>query len=94
VSATLRRLDAIMLRLGDASYSIYLFHLFAIKVMARAAIAAHIAPGIVITIALEALAIVVSAGLGVVIHHAVEAPLLALTYRALARAARRTKAGS
>jgi exopolysaccharide production protein ExoZ len=93
-SATSRWLDANMLRLGDASYSIYLFHLFAIKVLARAAIAAHIAPGFVVTITLEALAIVVSAGLGVVIYHAVEAPLLAVTYRALARASRRARAGS
>jgi exopolysaccharide production protein ExoZ len=92
-SKAMRRLDAIMLRLGDASYSIYLFHLFAIKIVARAAIAAHAAPGVVGTIALEALAILVSAGLGVAIHRAVEAPLLAATYRALARPMGRTRPG-
>jgi exopolysaccharide production protein ExoZ len=94
VSTAMGRLDAIMLRLGDASYSIYLFHLFAIKVMARVAIAAHVVPGIAGTIALEVLAILVSAGLGVAIHRALELPLLAAAYRVLPRAARRTRAGS
>jgi exopolysaccharide production protein ExoZ len=94
VSTAMRMLDAMMLRLGDASYSIYLFHLFAIKIMARAAIAAHVAPGIAGTIALEVLAILVSAGLGVAIHRAVELPLLTAAYRVLARSARRARAES
>ena len=83
LSTAMGRLEAIMLRLGDASYSIYLFHLFAIKIMARAAIAAHVAPGIAGTIALEALAILVSAGLGIAIYRAIESPLLTATYRCL-----------
>jgi peptidoglycan/LPS O-acetylase OafA/YrhL len=93
-STVMGRLDAIMLRLGDASYSIYLFHLFAIKIAARAAIAAHVEPGIVTTMALEALAILTSAALGLAVHRAIESPLLAATYRALARTARRARAGS
>ncbi|MEO8753705.1 MAG: acyltransferase [Casimicrobiaceae bacterium] len=85
----LRWLDTFMLQLGDASYSIYLFHLFAIKVVARVAIAAHFTPGLINTLALEALAIVASAALGLAVHRLLEAPMLALTYRALGRTARR-----
>ena len=92
-STALRWLDALMLRLGDASYSIYLFHLFAIKIVARVAIAAHFTPGFVATFALEALAILVCAALGVAVHRLLEAPLLALTYGALTRALRRQRAG-
>jgi len=92
-SVTMRGLDSIMLRLGDASYSIYLFHLFAVKIVARVAIAAHVAPGFAAAIALEVLVILVSAGLGVAIHRIVEAPLLKAAYRAVARTVRRRRAG-
>jgi exopolysaccharide production protein ExoZ len=83
--AAIRWLDMLMLRLGDASYSIYLFHLFAIKIVARLAIAAHFTPGILTTITLETVAIVVSAALGLAVHRVLETPMLAATYRALGR---------
>lgn len=90
----MRWFDPLMLRLGDASYSIYLFHLFAIKIVARVAIAGPVTPGIPTTLALEAVAIVVSVALGLVVHRLLEAPLLAATYRALRRTSRQQVAAA
>ena len=70
-------------RLGDASYSIYLFHPFAIKIIARASAYYGLttAPGV--TPALAIAATLICAGLGLVVYHLIEKPLLATTYRVL-----------
>jgi exopolysaccharide production protein ExoZ len=64
--------------LGNASYSLYLTHMFAIG--ALVAIAARLLPqwNDLAYVALVGLAIALSAALGLVVHHGIEKPLLAL----------------
>jgi peptidoglycan/LPS O-acetylase OafA/YrhL len=71
-------------QLGDASYSIYLFHPFAIKIIARATAYHGVTAGPVVTPALVIAATLICAGLGLIVYHLIEKPLLAATYRLLA----------
>jgi exopolysaccharide production protein ExoZ len=57
--------------LGDASYSIYLWHTLALSVSAKAAVALHLSPGIALAIHL-----LVGTGAGLIAYALVERPLL------------------
>jgi exopolysaccharide production protein ExoZ len=71
--------------LGDASYSIYLFHIASFGISLRLCDALHLgqrgSPGLILGIALQ---MVIATGVGLAIHRFVERPLL----RAMRRSAR------
>ena len=88
-SSTMRELSwlhhpkRLLLLLGNASYSIYLFHVFVVKVFARAgkllALQSYSVPSLLLLI----VALVTSAIVGIVIYRWIEHPLLYGTYRLL-----------
>lgn len=67
-------------RLGDASYSLYLSHLFVMMVAAKVAQLLPLPPSAILVIA-----VVASAVTGVLVHALVERPLLELGQRAIRR---------
>lgn len=82
---------ALLRALGDASYSIYLFHISTFHLTARICHALGLAQRTPSTIAtVIALHVVVAAAGGVLMHRAVERPLIALVRRLF----RRTPAGA
>jgi peptidoglycan/LPS O-acetylase OafA/YrhL len=68
------RLPQPLLILGDASYAIYLSHLFVMPVLAHALLRLHLAVGLALA-ALMGLGIVVSAAAGVALYLALDAPV-------------------